>query len=89
VTRPGGEQPGLAGELETARIRAGVLAAKYAGLLAHVRAAIAAEQAGAPDPLGWLRADLAGQGQLPPAGAVPQQVAADAAAALAMAGWPA
>jgi hypothetical protein len=79
--------PEMLAELDAARSRLAIVSAEYAGLLAAVRAAVAAERDGSADPLGWVRDRLAGQGQLPPAGAIPVQVVADAAAALHLAGW--
>jgi hypothetical protein len=80
--------PEVLAELDAVRSRLAIARAEYAGLLAEVRAAAAAELAGDADPLGWVRDRLSGRGQLPPPGAVPVQVVADAATALALAGWP-
>jgi hypothetical protein len=80
--------PEVLAELDRVRSQRAFACAEFAGLLQAVRAAVAADQAGAPDPLGWVRHLLGERGQLPAQGAVPVQVAADAATALALAGWP-
>jgi hypothetical protein len=80
--------PEVLAELDRVRSQRAFACAEYAGLLQAARAAVAADRAGASDPLGWVRHLLAGRGQLPAPAAVPVQVAADAAAALALAGWP-
>jgi len=64
-----------------------IVQAEYAGLLAAARAAVAAERNGDADPLGWIRGLLAERGQLPPPGAAPVQVVADARSALCLTGW--
>jgi len=74
---------------DTARSRLALLRAEYAGLLAAARATVAAAQAGEADPAGYVRGVLAERGQLPPAGARPLHVVADARAALCLTGWPA
>ena len=62
--------------------------AEYAELLAAARAAVAAAARGDSDPAGWVRAVLEARRQLPAPGARPDQVAADAAAAMRCArGW--
>lgn len=60
------------------RDRLALLAADYAELLGHARAAIAAAQRGEADPTGYVRDLLAQRGQLPPAGAAPAQLLAAA-----------
>jgi hypothetical protein len=80
--------PEVLAELDTVRSRLAIARAEYAALLAAVRAAVAADRSGTPDPMGWVRDVLSGRGQLPLPGAVPVQVVADAAAALHLAGWP-
>ena len=76
------------GEAETPECMA-LLRAEYAALLAAARATVAAAQAGEADPAGYVRGVLAERGQLPPAGARPLHVVADARAALCLTGWPA
>jgi hypothetical protein len=79
--------PGRA-ELDAARTRLALTRAAYAELLAAARAAIAADRIDAgTDPLGWVRGVLADHGQLPPDGADPVQVVADARSALVLTGW--
>lgn len=53
-----------------------LIEAEYGELLAHARAAVAADRAGETDPLGYIRDVLAERGQLPPAGARPTQLLA-------------
>jgi hypothetical protein len=53
-----------------------LLRAEYAELLAAARAAVAGEQAGAPDPLAYVRGLLAERGQVPPPGAKPAHLLA-------------
>src|SRR5579859_7973696 len=65
--------PDLLADHDQARNLAAMASARYARLLAAVRAAIAAQAEGLPDPLCWVRDQLAEHGQLPPAGAVPVQ----------------
>lgn len=48
----------------------------YSGLLGACRAAVAADALGHPDPLFWIREELASHGQLPSPDALPEQVAA-------------
>jgi anti-sigma regulatory factor (Ser/Thr protein kinase) len=74
--------------LEAARSRLALTVADYAALLAATRAAIAADAAGCPDPLVWVRALLAGRGQLPAPGISPLLVLADARTAMHMAEQP-
>jgi hypothetical protein len=81
--------PEILAELDAVRSRLAIARAEYAGLLAAVRAAVAADRSGSADPLGWVRDVLGERGQLPPPGAVPVHVVADAATALQLAGWPA
>jgi hypothetical protein len=80
--------PEVLAELDRVRSQRALACAEYAGLLQAVRAAVAADRAGSPDPLGWVRHLLGGRGQLPGPAAVDVQVAADAATALQLAGWP-
>lgn len=56
------------------RERLVLLAAAYAELLAHARAAVAAAERGESDPIGYVRDVLAGHGQLPPVGAQPARL---------------
>ena len=67
--------------------RLALTVADYAALLAACRAAVAADAAGDSDPLGYVRDLLADRGQLPPRGASPLIVLADARTALRMTGW--
>ena len=64
-----------------------IVQAEYAELLAAARAAVAAERNGDTDPLAYVRGLLAERGPLPPPGAVPVQVVADARSALCLTGW--
>jgi hypothetical protein len=70
-----------------ARSMADELRASYAELLAAARASVAAAARGDADPAGWVRDVLAERGQLPPEGASPARVVADARSAMRMAGW--
>ncbi|MFI9846733.1 hypothetical protein ACIHFD_57605 [Nonomuraea sp. NPDC051941] len=56
-----------------------MLAAAYSELLAAARASVAAAELGEADPLVYLREHLAEHGQLPPAGARPVRLLAQAA----------
>jgi hypothetical protein len=76
-----------AADLVAVRSRFALAAADYAALLAACRAAVAADAAGHPDPLGYVRDLLAARRQLPPRGASPLIVLADARTALHMTGW--
>lgn len=52
------------------------LAAAYSALLAAARAAVAAQELGESDPVGYIRGYLADHGQLPPPGASPSRLLA-------------
>ncbi|MFG1620185.1 hypothetical protein ACGFI3_46190 [Nonomuraea wenchangensis] len=56
-----------------------MLAAAYSELLAAARASVAAAALGEPDPLVYVREHLAEHGQVPPAGARPVVLLAQAA----------
>ncbi|RJL20207.1 hypothetical protein D5H75_39815 [Bailinhaonella thermotolerans] len=55
-----------------------LLRAEYGELLAHARAAVAAQRAGESDPLIYLTGLLEQRGQLPPADATPMALVAQA-----------
>jgi anti-sigma regulatory factor (Ser/Thr protein kinase) len=67
--------------------RVALTCAGYAELIAACRAAVAANDTGSSDPLVYVRDLLAARGHLPPAGASPLVVLADARTALRMTGW--
>ena len=85
-----GDLPGLLAEIdrftaELARAYAALgqshqartlLGVEYHALLAAARATVAAALLGWPNPVFWLADHLAEHGQLPPAGVLPQQLAA-------------
>jgi hypothetical protein len=77
----------ISGALAEARNRLALTRAEYGELLAAARAAVAAERNGDVDPLSYVRGVLAEHGQLPPPGAVPVHVVADARMALCLTGW--
>ncbi len=66
-------------ELETVRIREGTLRGAYTRLLAAARASVAAATRGEPSPLLYVAHELDRHGQLPPTGAEPARLLADAA----------
>ncbi|MET8145683.1 hypothetical protein ABZU32_35730 [Sphaerisporangium sp. NPDC005288] len=70
-----------AGAVLGERERLVLLAAEHAALLAAARAGVAAAELGHPDPLAFIRHELAERGQLPPAGARPVELLAVTAAA--------
>ncbi|WP_084965990.1 hypothetical protein [Thermoactinospora rubra] len=74
----------LVDDLEQARMREAVLRTYYLRLLTAARATIAADAAGADDPLSFLRHELAERGQLPQDGEAVQRILADARAAAAL-----
>jgi anti-sigma regulatory factor (Ser/Thr protein kinase) len=76
-------------DLRAALSRLAQSAADHGALIAACRAAVAAADRGDDDPLVYVRDLLGARGQLPPAGASPLLVLADARTALHMAGWPA
>ncbi|KAB8183295.1 hypothetical protein FH608_049090 [Nonomuraea phyllanthi] len=68
----------LIDDLEHARMREAVLRTHYLRLLTAARATAAADTVGAPDPLAFLRHELAEHGQLPEDGEAVQRILADA-----------
>jgi hypothetical protein len=85
--RPGGDLLQLAADLlddlEQLRVREVMLRSHYLGLLTAARATVAAEAAGAPDPLAFLVHELDKNGQLP-SGEQVERILSDAAAAQAL-----
>jgi hypothetical protein len=75
----------LVDDLEHARMREAVLRSHYLHLLTAARASVAAEAVDAPDPLTFLRRELAEQGQLPEDGEAMQRILSDARAGAALA----
>jgi hypothetical protein len=82
--------PETLADLDAGRSRLALMRAEYAALLAAARAAVAAARSGEADPVCYIRGVLQDRRQLPPAGARPAQVVADARSAMALtgAGWP-
>ncbi|MEU8245490.1 hypothetical protein [Nonomuraea sp. NPDC048916] len=74
----------LIDDLEHARMREAVLRTHYLRLLTAARATIAADIADAPDPLAFLKHELAERGQLPAAGEAVQRILSDARTAAAL-----
>ncbi|MFD1543724.1 hypothetical protein [Nonomuraea guangzhouensis] len=74
----------LIDDLEHARMREAVLRTYYLRLLTAARATVAAEAVDAPDPLAFLKHELAERGQLPENGEAVQRILADARAAAAL-----
>jgi hypothetical protein len=74
----------LIDDLEHARMREAVLRTYYLRLLTASRATVAAETVGAPDPLAFLKHELAERGQLPEDGEAVQRILSDASAASAL-----
>lgn len=74
----------LLDDLEQARMREAALRTYYLRLLTAARATTAAECAGAPDPLVFLRHELAERGQLPADGEAVQRILSDARTAAAL-----
>lgn len=75
----------LLDDLEHARMRETTLRTYYLRLLTAARATVAAEASGAPDPLTFLRDELAKWGQLPRDGEEVHRVLSDARATAALA----
>lgn len=74
----------LVDDLEQSRIREAVLRTHYLRLLTAARATVAAEYAGAPDPMTFVRHELGERGQLPGPGEAVHRVLSDAQAAAAL-----
>ncbi|MFI9594018.1 hypothetical protein [Nonomuraea sp. NPDC052265] len=74
----------LIDDLEHARMREAVLRTHYLRLLTAARATVAADMAGAPDPLAFLTHELAERGQLPEDGEAVQRILSDARTAEAL-----
>ncbi|MGW0804427.1 hypothetical protein [Nonomuraea sp. NPDC002799] len=74
----------LIDDLEHARMREAVLRTHYLRLLTAARATVAAESVGAPDPLAFLKHELASRGQLPEDGEAVQRILSDARTAAAL-----
>ncbi|WP_336208189.1 hypothetical protein [Nonomuraea sp. LPB2021202275-12-8] len=74
----------LVDDLEHARMREAVMRTHYLRLLTAARATVAAESAGAPDPMAFLKHELAEHGQLPEGGETVQRILSDARAAAAL-----
>ncbi|MEV4806518.1 hypothetical protein AB0K18_41535 [Nonomuraea sp. NPDC049421] len=74
----------LIDDLEHARLREAVLRSHYLRLLTAARATVAADIVGSPDPLGFIRHELAERGQLPEDGEAVHRILADARAAAAL-----
>lgn len=71
----------LLDDLEHARTREAALQTYYLRLLTAARATVAADMAGAPEPLTFLVHELGERGQLPADGEAVQRILADANAA--------
>ncbi|MFC5830021.1 hypothetical protein [Nonomuraea insulae] len=74
----------LIDDLEHARMREAVLRTHYLRLLTAARATVAAETVGAPDPLAFLKHELAERGQLPEDGEAVHRILSDARTAAAL-----
>ncbi|MET8867999.1 hypothetical protein ABZW11_34140 [Nonomuraea sp. NPDC004580] len=74
----------LIDDLEHAQLREAVLRTHYLRLLTAARATVAADIVGSPDPLGFVRHELAERGQLPEDGEAVHRILADARAAAAL-----
>jgi hypothetical protein len=74
----------LIDDLEHARMREAALRNQYLHLLTAARASVAAESVDAPDPLTFLKCELAEQGQLPEDGEAAQRILSDARAGAAL-----
>ncbi|MBB5774557.1 hypothetical protein [Nonomuraea jabiensis] len=68
----------LIDDLEHARMREAVLRTHYLRLLTAARATVAADIAGAPDPMAFLKHELSERGQMPEDGEAVQRILADA-----------
>ncbi|GGT28195.1 hypothetical protein ACFFV7_33095 [Nonomuraea spiralis] len=74
----------LTDDLEHARIREAVLRTHYLRLLTAARATVAADMAGAADPLAFVTHELAERGQLPEDAEAVQRILSDARTAEAL-----
>ncbi|MGW3345257.1 hypothetical protein ACWDA3_18250 [Nonomuraea rubra] len=74
----------LIDDLEHARMREAVLRTHYLRLLTAARATVAAELADMPEPLAFLKHELAERGQLPEDGEAVQRILSDARTAAAL-----
>ncbi|MFC5817264.1 hypothetical protein [Nonomuraea harbinensis] len=74
----------LVEDLEQARMREAMVRTHYLRLLTAARATVAAEHAGAPDPMTFVRHELDERGQLPQPGEAVQRILSDAQAAAAL-----
>ncbi|WP_043630523.1 hypothetical protein [Nonomuraea candida] len=74
----------LIDDLEHARMREAILRTHYLRLLTAARATMAADSVDAPDPLAFLRHELAERGQLPEDGEAAQRILSDARTAAAL-----
>jgi hypothetical protein len=74
----------LIDDLEHARMSEAVLRTHYLRLLTAARATVAADRVGAPEPMGYIKHELAERGQLPEDGEAAQRVLSDAQAAAAL-----
>ncbi|WP_188192379.1 hypothetical protein [Nonomuraea sp. SYSU D8015] len=74
----------LIDDLEHARMREAVLRTHYLRLLTAARATVAADVVNAPDPLAFVRHELAERGQLPEDGEAVQRILSDAHTAAAL-----
>ncbi|MGI5273705.1 hypothetical protein ACQEUU_31500 [Nonomuraea sp. CA-218870] len=74
----------LVEDLEQARMREAVLRTHYLRLLTAARASVAAEYAGADDPMTFVKHELGGRGQLPEQGEAVQRILSDARTAAAL-----
>jgi len=73
----------LLDDLEQVRTREALLRSHYLGLLTAARASVAAERAGDPDPLVFVRHELAKRDQLPADDEQAHRILADARTAMA------
>ncbi|GAA0950565.1 hypothetical protein [Nonomuraea longicatena] len=74
----------LIDDLEHARLREAQLRTLYLRLLTAARATVAADAVDAPDPLAFVRHELAEHGQLPQDGEIVQRILSDARTAEAL-----
>ncbi|MGP3931653.1 hypothetical protein [Nonomuraea sp. KM88] len=74
----------LIDDLEHSRMREAILRTHYLRLLTSARATVAADAAHAPDPMAFLKHELAEHGQLPQGEETVQRVLADATTAAAL-----
>ncbi|MFI6598697.1 hypothetical protein ACIBHX_20770 [Nonomuraea sp. NPDC050536] len=74
----------LIDDLEHARMREAVLRTHYLRLLTAARATVAADTVGAPNPLEFVKHELAERGQLPEDGEAVQRILSDARTAAAL-----